>query len=382
MRRGASVPHFIVLAAYAAIWTLYGVIAKACQDMQIDAAEIVAWSHHLAFGYAKHPPLAAWLVRLWFTVFPIRDWSYYLFAILYAASGLWLAWRLYRRLLTPDKRIVALACLTFVPYFNFHGLRFDHNAVLGPLWAATALCFIRSYDTRAPLWAALAGAAAAAAMLGKYWSIFLLAGLALAAITDVRRTTYFRSPAPWITIAVGALLLAPHFVWLVQHDFLPLTYAIGAHGAKTFGQTLVTAGHYLAGGAGYAAVPALAVLVLTRPGVAALRDTLLPAASERRFVAAAFWTTFLDRRQPAASPSHRHADAQLSRHCRKAGALLDHDRAAAALRPGQRQRNWAARISIRSSSTVWRAAIVRSKAALAESKRSNCWRLSRSSRNE
>jgi 4-amino-4-deoxy-L-arabinose transferase-like glycosyltransferase len=139
-----------------------------------------------------------------------------LFAILYATSGLWLAWRLYGRLLTPDKRIVALACLTFVPYFNFHGLRFDHNAVLGPLWAATALCFIRSYDTRAPLWAALAGAAAAAAMLGKYWSIFLLAGLALAAITDVRRAAYFRSAAPWITIAVGALLLAPHFIWLVQ----------------------------------------------------------------------------------------------------------------------------------------------------------------------
>jgi 4-amino-4-deoxy-L-arabinose transferase-like glycosyltransferase len=232
-------------------------------------------------------------VRVWFTVFPIRDWSYYLFAILYATSGLWLAWRLYGRLLTPDKRIVALACLTFVPYFNFHGLRFDHNAVLGPLWAATALCFIRSYDTRAPLWAALAGAAAVAAMLGKYWSIFLLAGLALAAITDVRRAAYFRSAAPWITIAVGALLLAPHFIWLVQHDFLPLTYAIGAHGAKTFGKTLVTAGRYLAGGAGYAAVPALAVLVLTRPSFPALADTLLPAAPERRFVAAAFWATFL-----------------------------------------------------------------------------------------
>jgi len=283
----------LVLAAYAAVWTLYGVIAKSSQDMQIDAAEIVAWSHHLALGYAKHPPLAAWLARVWFTLFPIRDWTYYLFAILYATSGLWIAWRLYGRLLTPDKRIVALVCLTFVPYFNFLGLRFDHNAVLGPLWAATALCFIRSYDTREPLWAALAGVAAAAAMLGKYWSIFLLAGLALAAITDARRAAYFRSSAPWITIAVGALLLAPHVVWLVQHNFLPLSYAIGAHGAKTVGQTLVTAGRYLAGGAGYAVVPALVVLALTRPNVAALRDTLLPAVPERRFVAVAFWTTLL-----------------------------------------------------------------------------------------
>ncbi len=283
----------MVLAGYAAIWTLYGIIAKSSHDMQIDAAELVAWSHHLALGYAKHPPLAAWLVRAWFTVFPIRDWSYYLLAILYATCGLWVAWRLFGRLLTPDKRIVALACLTFVPYFNFFGLRFDHNAVLGPLWAATALCFIRSYDTREPRWAALAGAAAAAAMLGKYWSIFLLVGLAAAAITDVRRAAYFRSAAPWITIAVGALLLAPHIVWLLQHDFQPLTYAVGAHEAKTFGQTLITAGRYIAGGVGYAAVPTLAVLVLTRPSGAALTDMLLPATPERRFVMVAFWAAFL-----------------------------------------------------------------------------------------
>ena len=61
--------------------------------------------------------------------------------------------------------------------------------------------------------------AAAAAMLGKYWSIFLLAGLALAALVDARRAVFFRSHAPWITIAVGALLLAPHLAWLVAHDF-------------------------------------------------------------------------------------------------------------------------------------------------------------------
>ena len=105
-------------------------------------------------------------------------------------------------------------------------------------------------------------------MLGKYWSIYLLAGLAVAALADARRALYFLSAAPWITIAVGALLLAPHFAWLVQHDFLPLTYAIGAHGVKTFGQTLVTAGRYLGGDPGDAAVPVLAVLILTRPSAA------------------------------------------------------------------------------------------------------------------
>jgi hypothetical protein len=282
-----------VLAAYAAIWTLYGIIAKSSQDVQFDAAELEVVSRDLAFGYAKHPPFAPWLVHGWFSLFPVRDWSYYLLAMVYVAVGLWIAWLLFARFLDPVKRVVALAFLMLVPYFNFLSLRFDHNAVLATLWAATALCFIRSFETRSATWAALAGAAAAAVMLGKYWSIFLLAGLALAALTDVRRSNYFRSAAPWITIATGTLCLAPHLIWLARHDFISFSYALEAHDATTIGQSLLGAARYIAGGVGYAAVPVLIVLALARPGRTALADMLFPGAPERRFVAVAFWTQFL-----------------------------------------------------------------------------------------
>ena len=50
-----------VLFAYVAIWTLYGVLAKASQDIHPDMAELVTWSRELALGYPKHPPLSAWL---------------------------------------------------------------------------------------------------------------------------------------------------------------------------------------------------------------------------------------------------------------------------------------------------------------------------------
>ena len=43
----------IVLAAYAVIWTLYGVLAKASQDMQFDTAELVALSRELVLGYRQ-----------------------------------------------------------------------------------------------------------------------------------------------------------------------------------------------------------------------------------------------------------------------------------------------------------------------------------------
>ena len=138
--------------------------------------ELLDWSQHLALGY-KHPPFAAWVVRLWFTVFPVAGWSYYLLAMLMPAIALWIVWRLSADYLDIEKRIFGLALLTLVPFFNFHALKFNVNTVLMPLWAATTWWFLRSYGRAARLYAALAGLAAACAMLGKYWSIFLIAGL-------------------------------------------------------------------------------------------------------------------------------------------------------------------------------------------------------------
>lgn len=282
-----------VLAGYVAIWTLYGAFAKASQDIHFDMAELAAWSREPAFGYPKHPPLAAWLVRVWFAIFPAADWAYYLLAIVVAAVALWIAWRLSARYLEGEKRVVALALLTLIPFFNFHALKFNPNTVLLPLWAVTTLWFIRSFEGRSRVDAALAGVGAAACMMGKYWSIFLLAGLVIAALTDPRRGAYFRSSAPWITIAVGAIALAPHLIWLVANDFPPFSYAMAAHGAGSFGSIALRAAGYLGGAIGYAGFPVLLALALARPSGAALADMLVPATSERRLAATSFWLPLL-----------------------------------------------------------------------------------------
>jgi 4-amino-4-deoxy-L-arabinose transferase-like glycosyltransferase len=285
-----------LVLGYVAIWTLYGVLAKASQDIHIDMSEQFALSRELAWGYGKHPPLAMLIVRAWFEVFPTADWAYYLLAMANAGLALWLAWRLSARFLDGDKRVLGLALLTLVPFFNFHALKFNSNTVLMPLWAATTLLFLRSFETRRVIDAALAGLAAAAAMYGKYWSILLLAGLAIAALADPRRRDYFRSPAPWVTIVVGALALVPHVAWLVGNDFAPFSYAVAVHGAASFASTLRSTLGYLAGSAAYVAAPLLIVFLVARPGAAAVRDIAWPPMSSdlpRRFTALAFWLPLL-----------------------------------------------------------------------------------------
>jgi 4-amino-4-deoxy-L-arabinose transferase-like glycosyltransferase len=290
-RRERSVA--MALLCYTAVWTLYAVIAKASQDVHYDMAEQVALSRELAFGYGKHPPLAAAVARAWFTLFPLTDWAYYLLAIATAVLALWIAWRVSAHFLDGEKRVLGLALLTLVPFFNFHALKFNQNTLLMPLWAATTLFFLRSFETRRVTDAALAGVTAAAAMYGKYWSIFLIAGLGVAALADPRRAVYFRSPAPWVTVAVGALALAPHVAWLVANGFEPFSYAVLVHGGTSVMSALGAAFGYLAGSVGYVAVAVVIAVLAAHPSAAAVRDSLWPATPERRLAAVAFWATLL-----------------------------------------------------------------------------------------
>ena len=282
----------IVLTCYAAMWTLYAVVAKGSQDLHFDFGEMYSWSLDTTWATPKHPPLAPWLVRAWFSLFPRTDWAYYLFTMVVATAALWFAWRFMARYLDGEKRVVGLALLTFVPVFNFLALKFNNNAISLPTWAATTWLFLRAYETRRADLAALAGFAAGTAMLSKYWSVFLLAGLGVAALLDRRRLDYVRSPSPWITVAVGALVIAPHLIWVGTHGWRTFEWAFSSHPADRW-TALRSCVDYALGMIGYIAGPLLIVWIGARPSLQAVRDSWWPDDTDRRLVVLAFFAPLL-----------------------------------------------------------------------------------------
>jgi 4-amino-4-deoxy-L-arabinose transferase-like glycosyltransferase len=284
-RRGRTV--VAVLAAYWAVWTLYAVVAKASQDFHFDMGEMVAWSRDITFGTPKHPPLPAWLVGAWFSIFPLATWAYDLFAVGIATVSLWVAFVVSTRYLDGVKSAVGLALLTLVPFFNFHALKFNANSAMMPWWALTTWFFLRSFESRGLGFAALAGFAAAGAMLTKYWSVVLLAALAIGAASDRRRKLYFGSAAPLVTIAAGVAALTPHLVWLYLHDFGTFGYALESHPGTVL-EAFVSGIGYAAGALGYAVVPIVLTGIAAKPAPADVADMLWPGDPPRRLAVVVF----------------------------------------------------------------------------------------------
>src|SRR4029077_17052874 len=103
-------------------------------------------------------------------------------------------------------------------------------------------------ETRDIRWSVFSGIAAGVALLGGYQSVFLFAGVGVAALIHPERGAYLRPRSPWTTTAAAIVVLAPHVDWLYQHDFAPLSTVVSQHVGAPFGEVLRGVAAYVGGG--------------------------------------------------------------------------------------------------------------------------------------
>ena len=232
------------------------VVSYLVGDLHSDVLE--AWTLGRTFGWgnSKHPPLMGWVARAWASIFPLTNWSFQLLALTNSALALWAIDLISGRFVKGDKRIIVLLLVMLPPIYQLIAQRFNANAVLLAVWPISTYCFLRSFETRELKWAIAAGATAALAMLGKYYSVFLIGSFVFAAICHPQRRAYLGSLAPWISAVVGIVALGPHLYWLATTGAMPFSYALAEHGGKALGPALREARGFILGVALGLALPA------------------------------------------------------------------------------------------------------------------------------
>jgi 4-amino-4-deoxy-L-arabinose transferase-like glycosyltransferase len=269
-----------VLAAFVAVWMLFWEVSTASVDVHFDASEAIVWAQHFAFGY-KHPPLTGWLFGAWFAVFPRQQWSMNLLTVMTSAIALAVSWRLLRDHLDKNRALLGLFALMLIPLYDVKAEVLNANTVMIPVWAAALLFYLRARRGLALGDAFLAGAFASFTMLGKYWAVFLFAGMAVASLTGAGVRRFWRSPAPYVMAAGATIVLAPHVWWMLTQSGASVQFAESVVNRVPFSAALAKSANYFAGSVAYVVGPLIFFGAL-RPSRAALADTVWPAEEIRR----------------------------------------------------------------------------------------------------
>ncbi len=213
---------FLVL--HVVCWTLYASLSRPNLDVHADMVENFAWSRELQLGYFKHPPFFAWVVAVWFAVFPSHDWAYYLLSFLNVSLGLAGVWALIGLFDRSPRRLAACVALAVTPFMTFSAIKFNANTILLSVWpwlAYTGLRALIDDDWRA---GAAAGALGAVALLSKYVSVVMLAALVATALTMPQWRRFFVSRAFAVAIIAFFVVLGPHLAWLHDAGYPTLRY--------------------------------------------------------------------------------------------------------------------------------------------------------------
>ncbi|MBN3858767.1 glycosyltransferase family 39 protein [Paraburkholderia sp. Ac-20340] len=252
-----------LLPLHALVWTLGAWLASSNLDTPGDMIENYAWGIEWQAGYAKHPPLFAWITAAWFRVFPHTDIAYFALSSLNAMAGLFGIVALAGRFVPRRLALLAGVAMAVSPLYSNLAIKFNANSVLLSIWPWAAYFFVRYMQTRGWVSALALGALAAAAVLGKYFSIVLLLALAFATLA---RPDWRARLIDWRTLLVAAAfaaVLAPHVHWLVVNHFPTFAYADKRTGG-TFAAAIGRFGIYTLAQIGYLALSFVALLLMVR----------------------------------------------------------------------------------------------------------------------
>jgi 4-amino-4-deoxy-L-arabinose transferase-like glycosyltransferase len=218
-RPGSALTAF--LALHFAVWTALPTLLYA--NLPLDLIEALTYGREWQLGSDKLPPLPWWMVEITYRVFG-SDIAYYALAELTVIAAFALIWALARPLVGGTGALVAVLIVDGLHYFGYTAAKFNHDVIQLPLWALAGYSFhaaLKHGRTRDWL---LLGVAFGGALWAKYFVIVLAAAYAAFMIFDRDARRAWRTPGPWLGMAVALIIASPHLIWLVQNDFLPFGY--------------------------------------------------------------------------------------------------------------------------------------------------------------
>ena len=208
---------FWFIAVVSVLWTLQCSVFQTVLGK--DIVETVMWGSLWQLGHLKHPPLSGWIGYLTALLSGYSPWAMYLAAQVFLAIGAFYVYKLAREFLNETESAASTLLLYVLFYYNPSSMKFCSHFLEAAFMPAMAFYIVRgARQNRIRDWLA-AGFFTALAILGKYSAIIILPGCLIYILSSRETRKCLLKPGIWLGMALGLVLLLPHLVWLVQHDF-------------------------------------------------------------------------------------------------------------------------------------------------------------------
>ena len=216
------------LFAHLIIWTLVPSISN--NNLPLDTIEALAWGSNLDWGYNKHPPVSAWIVKGIFQIFGNQDWAYYFLSQLFVIIAFFIVFKFSEDFFKNKIfSLISILVLEGIYFHNFTTPEFNVYVAQLPFRALAVYFCWRGFKYNDTVSWILFGISAAFGFLSHYLFVYLLVAMDVFFIyMIIKKKIDFKF---LISLIPFFLLLLPHLIWLADNNYTTITYGLHRTGA-------------------------------------------------------------------------------------------------------------------------------------------------------
>jgi len=216
------------------LWTLIPSLTN--NNLPLDTIEHLAWGSNLDWGFIKHPPVVAFFLEFFYQIFGVQDWAYYFLSQIFVVIAFIVVFKFAKELFkNKGLSLISVLLLEGIYFYNFTTPEFNVNVCQLPFWALCVYYSWKLFDRQeiSVKDCILLGAFAAVGFLSKYLFIYLLISIDLLFFYAIFIKKYQKFDFKHlISLEVFIVLLVPHLIWLINNDYVTITYGLTRAGLE------------------------------------------------------------------------------------------------------------------------------------------------------
>jgi 4-amino-4-deoxy-L-arabinose transferase-like glycosyltransferase len=182
------------------------------------------YSLHPDLSYFDHPPLVAYTILFFSTLFGPAVLSIRLGALLYAFGTCWLIYLIGKRMIDERTGFWAGLIINFLPTFSITALVMTPDSPLIFFWCLGWLLVLKAIQEDKAIFYVWAGAALGLALTAKYTAVFFPVSLALFLLLSPEHRRHLIKMEPYLGLALALLIFSPVLLWNYNHQWASLAF--------------------------------------------------------------------------------------------------------------------------------------------------------------